>query len=483
VLAIVSKQEGDIDDGFVRHVARSAAILRQKEEESMAGIELRTEVPGPKSRQIVARREAAIPSGAAKLTQIAVDHAHGALVTDVDGNRFIDLAGGIGVLAVGHTPSGVVDALTEQAAKLIHMCSIVSSYESYVALAERLNALTPGDHPKKTILMNSGAEAVETAMNIARAHTGRQGIVVFDGAYHGRTNLTMSMTSKFNLFKKGFGPFAPEVYRFPFPNVYRRPESMTEDQYVAWHIENLAHCFTAIVDPSHVAAVVVEPVQGEAGFVPAPHSWLRRLRELCDQHGILLVADEIQSGMGRTGRLWAIEHSGVVPDLMTIAKSVAGGMPLSAVTGRAEVMDAPHPGGLGGTYSGNPLACVAALASIDIVDDDSFLAHANELGDLMRRRLEKMRASHPDLIGDVRGVGPMLVMEVVHDGASKQPWMEAASAITAETVKNGVITIRAGLYSNCVRFLPPLDMPLELAEEAFDVVEQAVAAVAAGDHG
>ncbi len=453
------------------------------EEESLAGIELRTEIPGPKSREIVARREAAIPSGAARLTQIAVDHARGALVTDVDGNRFIDLAGGIGVLAVGHTPTAVVDALTEQAAKLIHMCAIVSSYESYVALAERLNALTPGDHPKKTVLMNSGAEAVETAMNIARAHTGRQGIVVFDGAYHGRTNLTMSMTSKFNLFKKGFGPFAPEVYRFPFPNVYRRPESMTEDQYVAWHIENLAHCFTAIVDPSHVAALVVEPVQGEAGFVPAPHAWLRRLRELCDQHGILLVADEIQSGMGRTGRMWAIEHSGVVPDLMTIAKSVAGGMPLSAVTGRAEVMDAPHPGGLGGTYSGNPLACVAALASIGIVDDDSFLAHANDLGDLMRRRLEKMKASYPDLIGDVRGVGPMLVMEIVHDAASKRPWMEAASAITAETVQNGVITIRAGLYSNCVRFLPPLDMPLELADEAFDVVEKAVAVVAAGDRG
>lgn len=444
----------------------------------MAGIELRTEIPGPKSRAIVERREAAIASGAAKLTQIAVEHAHGALVTDVDGNRLIDLAGGIGVLAVGHTPETVVKALTDQASKLIHMCAIVSSYESHVALAERLNAITPGDHTKKTVLMNSGAEAVETAMNIARAHTGRQGIVVFDGAYHGRTNLTMSMTSKFNLFKKGFGPFAPEVYRFPFPNVFRRPASMSEADYVQWHIDNLAHCFTAIVDPSHVAALVVEPVQGEAGFLPAPHAWLRRLRELCDEHGILFVADEIQSGIGRTGRMWAIEHSGVIPDLMTIAKSVAGGMPLSAVTGRAEVMDAPHPGGLGGTYSGNPLACVAALASIDIVDDDAFLSHANALGDLMRRRLEKIKASHPDLIGDVRGVGPMLVMEIVHDSESKQPWMEAASEMTAETVLNGVITIRAGLYSNCVRFLPPLDTPLDLAEEAFDVVEAAVSTVA-----
>ncbi|MDH3249854.1 MAG: aminotransferase class III-fold pyridoxal phosphate-dependent enzyme [Acidimicrobiia bacterium] len=449
----------------------------------MAGIDLRTEIPGPKSMEIVARREAATPSGAAKLTQIAVDRAHGALVTDVDGNRLIDLAGGIGVLAVGHTPGSVVDAITEQAAKLIHMCAIVSSYESHIRLAERLNALTPGDHPKKTVLMNSGAEAVETAVNIARSHTGRQGIVVFDGAYHGRTNLTMSMTSKFNLFKKGFGPFAPEVYRFPFPNIYRRPEPMSEDEFVSWHIENLTHCFTAIVDPSHVAAVVVEPVQGEAGFLPAPHAWLRRLRELCDEHGIVFIADEIQSGIGRTGTMWAIEPSGVVPDLMTIAKSVAGGMPLSAVTGRSEIMEAPHPGGLGGTYSANPIACVAALAALDIVDDPTFLAHANELGDLMRRRLEKIKAANPDLVGDVRGVGPMLVMEIVHDGASKRPWMEMASAITAETVRHGVITIRAGLYSNCVRFLPPLDMPLELADEAFDVVERAVTAVSAGDPG
>ena len=448
----------------------------------MAGIDLRTEIPGPKSLEFVARREAATPSGAAKLTQIAVERAHGALVTDVDGNTLIDLAGGIGVLAVGHTPRTVVDAITEQTAKLIHMCAIVSSYESHIQLAERLNALTPGRHQKKTVLMNSGAEAVETAVNIARSHTGRQGIVVFDGAYHGRTNLTMSMTSKFNLFKKGFGPFAPEVYRFPFPNLYRRPEAMSEDEFVAWHVDNLDHCFTAIVDPSHVAAIVVEPVQGEAGFLSAPRAWLRRLRELCDEHGIVFIADEIQSGIGRTGTMWAIEPSGVVPDVMTIAKSVAGGMPLSAVTGRSEIMEAPHPGGLGGTYSANPIACVAALAAIDIVDDPEFLAHANQLGDLMRRRLEKIQSANPDIVGDVRGVGPMLVMEIVHDASSKRPWMEAASEITAETVRNGVITIRAGLYSNCVRFLPPLDMPLDVADEAFDVVERAVATVVAGDH-
>lgn len=421
-----------------------------------------------------------MPSGAAKLTQIAVDTAHGSIVTDVDGNRFIDMAGGIGVLAAGHTPQTVVDAVRAQAEKLIHMCAIVGSYEPLVLLAERLNEITPGDHRKKTILMNSGAEAVETAMNIARAHTGRQGIVVFDGAYHGRTNLTMSMTSKFNLFKKGFGPFAPEVYRFPFPNVYRRPPGMSEQDFVDWHVENLDHCFTAIVDPTHVAALVVEPVQGEAGFVAAPTPWLRRLRELCDTHGIVFVADEIQSGMGRTGTVWAVEHSGVIPDLMTIAKSVAAGMPLSAVTGRAEMMDAPHPGGLGGTYSGNPLACVAALAAIDIVTQPEFLDHANRVGATMLSRLEKIQAAHPGIVGDVRGVGPMLVMEIVSDASTREPWMEGASAITAETVANGVITIRAGLYSNCVRFLPPLDISLDVLDEALDVVGAAVDRVASG---
>jgi 4-aminobutyrate aminotransferase/(S)-3-amino-2-methylpropionate transaminase len=444
----------------------------------MGGVQLVTEIPGPRSREIVARREAATPSGAGKLTSIAVASGHGAIVVDVDGNHLIDLAGGIGVLAVGHTPEAVVEAMQRQAADLVHMCAIVATYEPYVDLAERLNAIAPGDFPKKTVLMNSGAEAVETAVNICRSATGRQGVVVFDGAYHGRTNLTLSMTSKFNLFKKGFGPFAPEVYRFPFPNTYRRPAGMSEDHFVAWHVANLDHCFTAIVEPAHVACVVVEPVQGEAGFVPAPSAWLRRLRELCDQHGILLVADEIQSGMGRTGALYAIEHSGVVPDIVLSAKSLAAGMPLSAVTGRADVMDSPHPGGLGGTYSGNPLACVAALAAVDQITQPGFLARARAVGDRIRPRLDAILHRHPNLIGDVRGVGPMLVMELVHDPVTKQPWMEAASEITAETVRHGVITIRAGLYSNCIRFLPPLTISDDLIDEAMDVLDAAVDEVA-----
>ena len=442
-------------------------------------IRLLTDVPGPKSRAILARREAATPQGNAKLTPVSIDSAHGSVVVDVDGNHFIDLAGGIGVLAVGHTPERVVAALQEQAARLIHMCAIVSTYEPFVAVAERLNELAPGAFPKKTVLMNTGAEAVETAVHIARAYQKRQGIVVFEGAFHGRTNLTMSMTSKFNLFKKGFGPFAPEVYRFPFPNVYRRPSGMSEEAFVDWHISLLDQSFVAQVDPSHVAAIFVEPVQGEGGFVPAPFAWLRRLRELADEHGILLVSDEIQSGMGRTGTLWAIDHSGVIPDMVTTAKSLAAGMPLSAVVGRAEVMDAPHPGGLGGTYSGNPLACVAAIEAMDQISQPSFLERSAAVGQRLRIALDEIQAAHPGLIGDVRGLGSMLVMEFVKDPVTKQPWVEATAAVTAETVKRGVITIRAGLYSNCVRFLPPLDITDAQLDEALDVVSASVDQVVA----
>lgn len=443
-----------------------------------SSIRLITEIPGPKSRAILVRREAATPQGNAKLTPISIESGHGSVVTDVDGNQLIDLAGGIGVLAIGHTPDRVVAKVREQAARLIHMCAIVSTYEAFVEVAERLNRLAPGDFAKKTVMMNTGAEAVETAVHISRSFQKRQGIVVFEGAFHGRTNLTMAMTSKFNLFKKGFGPFAPEVYRFPFPNVYRRPNGMSEDSFVDWHVDQLDYSFTAQVDPSHVAAIFVEPVQGEGGFVPAPFRWLRRLRELADQHGILFVSDEIQAGMGRTGRLWAIDHSGVVPDILTTAKSLAAGMPLSAVVGRAEVMDAPHPGGLGGTYSGNPLACVAAIEAIDQISQPEFLARSTELGIKLRARLESIQADHPNIIGDVRGLGSMLAMEFVKDPVTKEPWMEATAAVTAETVKRGVITIRAGLFSNCVRFLPALDISDAQLDEALDVVAASIKRVA-----
>jgi 4-aminobutyrate aminotransferase/(S)-3-amino-2-methylpropionate transaminase len=440
-------------------------------------IRLVTEIPGPNSRALIARREAATPAGAAKLTPIAVASAHGARVVDVDGNQFLDLAGGIGTLALGHTPERVVAALRAQAENLIHMCAIVATYEPAVAVAERLNRLAPGPEPKRTVLMNSGAEALETAVHIARSFTKRQGIVVFDNAYHGRTNLTMAMTSKFNLFKKGFGPFAPEVYRFPFPNVYRRPNGMSAEDWVAFHVTQLDQSFTAIVDPSHVAAVVIEPVLGEGGFLPVPPAFLRRLRELCDLHGMLLVADEVQSGMGRTGKLWAIEHAGVVPDILCTAKSLAAGMPLSAVVGRADVMAAPHPGGLGGTYSGNPLACVAAIEAIDAISEPAFLERSQAVGVRIRAACERIQQANPGLVGDVRGLGSMIAMELVKDPATKAPWLEATQAVNAGTLQRGVITIRAGLHSNCVRFLPPLVITDDELDEAMDVVAAAVAAV------
>jgi len=445
---------------------------------SSASILLRTEIPGPRSRALIARREAASAPGAAKLTPIAIESAHGAVVVDVDGNRLIDLAGGIGTLAVGHTPARVVAALQSQAEKLIHMCAIVATYEPAVALMERLNSLAPGDFPKRSVLMNSGAEAVETAVHISRSYTKRQGIVVFDGAYHGRTNLTMAMTSKFNLFKKGYGPFAPEVYRFPFPDLYRRPAGMTRAAWTDWHVANLDHAFTASVDPSHVAAIVIEPVLGEGGFLPAPAPFLRRLRELCDVHGMLLVFDEIQSGLGRTGKLWACEHSGVVPDLLTSAKSLGAGMPISAVVGRAEIMEAPHPGGLGGTYAGNPLACVAALAALDEITRPEFLARATVIGERLRSRLSALQAAHPRLVGDVRGLGSMLAMELVKNPETKEPWLEATQAVNRGTLQRGVVTIRAGLFSNCVRFLPPLNLSDEQFDEAMAVVEATLDAVA-----
>jgi 4-aminobutyrate aminotransferase / (S)-3-amino-2-methylpropionate transaminase / 5-aminovalerate transaminase len=447
----------------------------------MGSINLRTEIPGPKSRELVARREAATPRGAAKLTPIAVAKAEGSLVTDVDGNTLIDLAGGIGTLAVGHRPQQVVDAIKQQTDELIHLCAIVGTYESYVEVVELLNQVTPGTFPKKSILLNSGAEALETCVKIARSYTGRPAIIVFEGAYHGRTNMTLAMTSKYGLFKKGFGPFAPEIYRLPFPNLYRRPAGLSEDQYIDLCIGQLENALIAQVDPSAVAAIVIETVQGEGGFLATPPRFLQRIRELCDQHGIIMVSDEVQCGFGRTGKLFAVEHYGIVPDMIATAKSIAAGMPLGAVTGRAEIMDGPHPGGLGGTYSGNPLACAAAVESIKMISDPTFLSRAQTVGERLRQHLLDMQAEMP-LIGDVRGLGPMLLMELVTDRDAKTPAAQETLQVTQEALKRGVICIRAGLYSNCIRFLPPLNIPDDQLDEALSVVAEAVRAVEISRH-
>ncbi|WP_018112380.1 aspartate aminotransferase family protein [Thermus igniterrae] len=437
----------------------------------MGYIQLRTEIPGPKSRELLERRARAVSRGLAQANPIAVARAHGALVEDVDGNLLVDLAGGIGALAVGHTPERVVEAIQAQAERLIHMCAIVANYEPYVALAEALNALYPGPGPAKTLLANGGAEAVENAVKLARAYTGRAAVMVFEGAYHGRTNLTMAMTSKYALFKKGFGPFAPEVYRLPVPNLYRTPPGMTEEEYLDWSLWNLENALVAHIDGSALAAIVIEPVLGEGGFIPVPHAFLRKLREIADRTGALLIADEVQSGSGRTGRMWAIEHSGVVPDLIVSAKSLGAGMPISAVTGRAEVLDAPHVGGVGSTYGGNPLAAVAALEALRILRSPGFMERASLIEATVRRVFTPLKEAVPAL-GDVRGLGAMMALEFVKDPRTKEPWPEFVLELVRRNAERGVITIRAGLYSNALRFLPPLDIPLDMLEEALSVVAE-----------
>ena len=444
--------------------------------EIMPTIQLKTAIPGPNSLALVARREAATPRGAAKATAIAVERAQGAVVTDVDGNTLLDLAGGIGALAVGHCPPNVVQALQDQAEKLIHFCAIVGTYEPYVRTAELLNEVTPGDFPKKSVLLNSGAEANETAIKIARAYTGRQAIIVFEGAYHGRTNLTLAMTSKYGLFKKSFGPFAPEIYRLPFPYVYRRPSFMTEEEYVEECIQRLDHALIAQVDPEAVAAIVIEPVQGEGGFIATPPRFLQRIREICTQYGIVMVADEVQCGFGRTGRMFAVEHYGIVPDLIVTAKSIAAGMPLAAVSGRADIMDAPHVGGLGGTYSGNPLACAAAIEAIEMIRDPAFLERATAVGDRLHGHLLRLE-DESEMIGDVRGLGPMLLAEFVLDRETKAPASAYTVPVVQEALKRGVITMRAGLHTNCLRFLPTLNITDDQLDEAMDVVGEAIRVV------
>jgi 4-aminobutyrate aminotransferase/(S)-3-amino-2-methylpropionate transaminase len=425
------------------------------------------------------RRAQAVASGLGKATDVVVDRAEGALVHDVDGNTFIDLVGGIGMLAVGHSPPGVVRAITAQAERIIHPSALVATYEPYVRLCELLNEITPGSFAKKTLLANSGAESVENAVNFARRFTGRPAIVCFEGAYHGRTLLTLSLTSKYGLFKQGLGPFAPEIVRIPMPNLYRRPDAMTEEQYLDWSIQQLDVAFVAQVDPSATAAIIVEPVQGEGGFLPVPPRFLRRIREICDQHGIVMIADEVQCGFARTGKLFAIEHAGVVPDLVVTAKSLGAGMPVSAVTGRAEVLDSTHVGGIGGTYGGSPVACAAAIETIGIVRQPAFLAHVRRLGDVMREVLGGWRATHP-LVGDVRGLGAMMLTEFVQDRGTKAPAPTETLAIIRRAVQHGVLAMRAGLYSNGIRLLPPLVITEAELREGLAVLDEAIGFVEQG---
>ena len=445
-------------------------------------IELKTAIPGPQSLALAARRAKAVPKGVPSTTPIAIVSADGAILTDADGNRFIDFGAGIGVMNVGHSHPRVRAAIQAQTEQFTHVCFPVSSYESYVALAERLNALTPGSHEKRTFFVNSGAEAVENAIKVARHFTGRQAVVCYEHGFHGRTYMGMALTSKVMPYKKGFGPFTAEVYRIPFPYCYRCPEggqggSGADTACCMASRDFIEHQFAAIVDPDSVAAIIIEPELGEGGFIPVPKPYMTELVAFARAHGILLIADEIQTGFGRTGKLFASEHFDLVPDLMTTAKSLAGGLPLAALTGRADIMDSAQVGGLGGTYGGNPLACASALAVLDVMAAEKIPERAAAIGRRITDRFKHWQSKHP-WIGDVRGLGAMVAIELVKDPVTREPGKELTGKLQAEALKRGVILLSAGTLGNVIRVLVPLTVTDAVLDEGLDAMEQAVEAIA-----
>ncbi|HEY0837813.1 MAG TPA: 4-aminobutyrate--2-oxoglutarate transaminase [Azospirillum sp.] len=420
------------------------------------------------NQSLHARRDAAVPRGISAMLPVYIERAENAEMWDVEGRRFIDFAGGIAVLNTGHRHPKVVEAVKKQLDAFTHTCVMVTPYESFVELAERLNALTPGSHPKKTAFFTTGAEAVENAVKVARAHTGRPAVIAFSGAFHGRTMMAMALTGKVAPYKTGFGPFPGDVYHVPFPNAYRG--ITVEDSLKA-----LDTLFKCDVEPARVAAIFIEPVQGEGGFNVAPPDLMRKLRDLCDQHGILLVVDEIQTGFARTGKMFAVEHSGVVPDLITMAKSLAGGFPLSALTGRAEMMDAPVAGGLGGTYAGNPLATTAALAVLDVIAEEKLVERAADLGRRLTERFEAMAKRNTfTCIGEVRGLGAMVAVELVKDRTTKEPAPELTKALVNKAAEKGLVLLSCGTYGNVIRILVPLTAPDALVDEGMGIIEKAL---------
>lgn len=427
-----------------------------------------TAIPGPRSQELLARKSAAVASGVAHTVPIEAVAAGGGVVVDADGNSLIDLGSGIAVTSVGNAHPGVVAAVQAAVAQMTHTCFMISPYESYVAVAEKLNRLTPGDHAKKSALFNSGAEAVENAIKIARKATGRSAVVAFDHAYHGRTNLTMALTAKSMPYKSGFGPFASEVYRVPAS--YPLRDGLSGADAAAKAISLIEKQIGA----DNLAAVIIEPIQGEGGFIVPAEGFLPAVVDWCRAHGVVFIADEVQTGFARTGAMFASELFGIVPDLITTAKGIAGGMPLAAVTGRVEIMDATHGGGLGGTYGGNPVACAAALAAIDAFENDGMLERAREIGGILRARFESVQQSDPR-IAEVRGAGAMIAVEFV-DPETKAPDAALTSAVAKAAIAEGVIVLTCGTYGNVIRFLPPLSISDELLSEGIDVVVAALAA-------
>jgi 4-aminobutyrate aminotransferase/(S)-3-amino-2-methylpropionate transaminase len=434
-------------------------------------IRLQTEIPGPRSREVLARKERVVADALSVYLPIVTDRGNGATLTDIDGNTFVDFTGGVGCLNVGHAHPRVVEAVQEQAARFLHTDFTIVPYEVYVTLAERLLATTPFTGPAKAAFFNAGTEAVENAVKFARAYTRRPALIAFEGGFHGRTMLSLTLTSKTHPYKAGFGPFAPEVYRVPYPNAYRGISA-------ADALAALERTFATQVAAETVAAIVFEPVQGEAGFIVPPQEFVEGLRKICDREGIVFIADEVQTGYGRTGRMFAIEHFGVEPDLITVAKSIAAGLPLSGVLGKAAIMDAPGDNAVGGTYVGNPVAQAAALAVLDVFEDERLLERAVRVGETVRGRMSAWLERYPE-IGDVRGLGAMLALELVRDPATKEPAPELAGRVAEEAARRGVLLLKAGISGNCIRVLCPLVITDAELEEGLGAWEEAFEAVLA----
>jgi 4-aminobutyrate aminotransferase/(S)-3-amino-2-methylpropionate transaminase len=442
----------------------------------MGTIKLKTEIPGPQSRALGARRDAAVPRGLAHATPLYIARSQDAWLEDVDGNCFIDFAGGIGSLNSGHRNARVVAELESQLRNHLHACASVTPYENYIRLSERLNQITPGNFAKKTLLVNTGAEAVENAVKIARAYTRRPGIIAFEDAFHGRTMMTLALTSKTHPYKAGFAPFPSDVYRIPYGYCYRCSYSLKYPSCEVYCARHLEDTFKRVVAAEDVAAVIAEPVLGEGGFVNPPPEFFRIIKEICHKHDVLFIADEVQSGFGRTGKMFASEHYGIEPDIIITAKSLGGGLPLAAVTGRAEIMDVPEAGGLGGTFGGNPLSCAAANAVLDEFASGDLLARANAIGQRVEKRAKQWKEQF-EIIGDARGLGAMRALELVKSRDTRQPAAEETKKLTQYCYQHGLITITAGTYGNVIRLLAPLVITDAQVDEGLAVLEAALASV------
>ena len=432
-----------------------------------------TEIPGPKSQSIIKRRAEAVSAGLGMAVPVVVERAGGGVIIDVDGNSIIDMGAGIAVVSVGNSAARVVKNVTEQVEAFTHTCFMVAPYMGYIEVSEALNRLTPGSHKKKSALFTSGAEALENAVKIARKYTNRQAVVVFEHGYHGRTNLTMGMTAKNIPYKDGFGPFAPEIYRMPMAYPYRWPGGAEACEREA--LETVIHKIEKEIGAKNVACVVIEPIQGEGGFVVPPKGFLPGLVKFCNENGIVFIADEVQTGFARTGKMFACEDEGIVPDLITTAKGIAGGLPLAGVTGKAEIMDSVHAGGLGGTYGGSPIACAAALGAIATIEEEKLVDRAAAQGKIISDALNEMKKKYP-VVGDVRGRGAMQALEFVKPG-THEPNADAQAAIIKYCLQKGVLLLSAGTYGNVIRLLPPLVMPEDLLKEALSILDEAISKI------